>query len=144
MSDQPPIGFFVSTDKSLLDFGWITKTVLGTYFAFGRKRADFEAASVHSLCFGLYKYSGGIAGGCPQVGFARVITDHAMIGWLCDVVIDPEYRHRKLGHFLMHQIVHDPSMRGISLILATQDAHSFYRDFGFVDEGMMVRRAAPR
>jgi GNAT superfamily N-acetyltransferase len=83
-----------------------------------------ETAIANSLCFGLFR-------GAEQVGFARVVTDYATFGWLCDVFVDEQHRGRGLGKWLIETVVAHPDLASIKrLLLATSDAHELYRRYG--------------
>ena len=70
--------------------------------------------------------------GTRQIGFARVITDYATFGWICDVFVDEAERGRGIGARLMTAILEEPRLRGVRrLLLATRDAHDLYRRHGF-------------
>ena len=78
-----------------------------------------------SMNFGVYN-------GSRQIGFARVITDHATFGYLADVFIDENYRGLGLSKWLMQTIMAHPQLQGFrSWQLATRDAHGLYAQFGF-------------
>ncbi|HMK03107.1 MAG TPA: GNAT family N-acetyltransferase, partial [Ferruginibacter sp.] len=78
-----------------------------------------------SCCFGLYDKN-------KQVGFARVITDHATFGYLADVFIIEAYRGKGLSKWLMTEIMNHPDLQGFRRwMLATRDAHGLYKQFGF-------------
>jgi hypothetical protein len=57
-----------------LDVEFIYELLRQTHWARNRPRDVFERALNHSLCFGAYE-------GKRQVGFARVVTDHATFGY---------------------------------------------------------------
>ncbi|CAN5280842.1 hypothetical protein BH20ACI2_BH20ACI2_01560 [soil metagenome] len=79
----------------------------------------------NSICFGLYKID-------EQIGFARVVTDHATFAYLGDVFILTEYRGRGLSKWLLEVIVSHPELQGLRRwVLATRDAHELYRKYGF-------------
>src|SRR5712692_3570702 len=88
----------VSTDRRLLDvdvvFEYLNKR---SYLSKGIPRDVVERSIEHSLCFGLYREKPDR----KQVGFARVVTDHATFAWLCDVFVLEEYRGRGLGKLLV-------------------------------------------
>ena len=65
---------------------------------------------------------------------ARVVTDRATFGWLCDVFVDEAWRGRSLGKALMTYFKAHPELQGFRRMhLATADAHGLYRQFGFTD-----------
>ena len=107
-----------------------------TYWAGGRSAAQIEASMRHSDCYGVYPEDGD-----RLVGFARVITDQATTWYLCDVVIDPEYRHQGLGKALVGYIAARDEYARLRGFLFTRDAHGLYERFGFetADGTAMVR-----
>jgi GNAT superfamily N-acetyltransferase len=118
-------GVVVSTEKSRLQVDFVHDLLSNhAYWALGRTREVMERAIEHSLCFGVYE-------GSQQVGFARVVTDYATFGWLCDVIILESQRGRGLGKWLVECVVAHPALAGIRrLLLATRDAHGLYREYG--------------
>lgn len=79
-----------------------------------------------SMCFGLYDSDG------AQVGFARVITDYATIGYLADVFVLDEHRGRGLGVWLIDVVMLHPALQGFRVWrLGTRDAHGLYEKFGW-------------
>jgi GNAT superfamily N-acetyltransferase len=96
-----------------------------SYWAEHIPRATTERAIAHSLCFGLYR-------GDEQVGFARVVTDRATFGYLCDVFVAPEHRGAGRGKWLVSCVLEHPDLQGLRrLCLMTRDAHTLYEPFGF-------------
>src|SRR5690606_30597879 len=78
-----------------------------------------------SVCFGVF-YNG------KQIGFARVITDHASFGYLADVYILEAHRGQGLSKELMKFIMACPAFEKFRrFMLATKDAHDLYEQFGF-------------
>ena len=69
------------------------------YWALGRTRETVETAARHSLNFGVFTPDG------TQVAYARVATDHATFGWLCDVYVDRDHRGAGLGTRLTEAVV---------------------------------------
>ena len=118
-------GFTISTDKARLDFETIVAFLARAYWAQGRTREVIARSIEHSICFGMYD-------GDRQIGFARVISDGATFAYLCDVYIAEEYRGRGLGKWFMSVILAHPELQGLRRwMLATRDAHDFYRQFGW-------------
>jgi hypothetical protein len=70
----------IDTDKARLDRGLIHDFLARSHWAKGLPRAVLERALEHSLAFGLYSDG-------RQVGFARVVTDHATFAYLADVFV---------------------------------------------------------
>jgi GNAT superfamily N-acetyltransferase len=117
--------YVISTDRNRLDVEAIHDYLSRrSYWAQGRTLAAVRTSVEHSLCFGLYD-------GPRQAGFARVVTDYATFGWLCDVFVLEDYRSRGLGKWLIECVVAHPDLQGLRMfILATSDAHELYRRYG--------------
>ena len=121
-------GVRLSTDPDELDLDWLVPALSErAYWALGRPRAIVEASIRGSLCFGAYEADGG-----RQVGFARVVTDEATYGWVCDVFVDEAARGRGVGQALMTAIVTEPRLATCRLVLSTRTAAGLYARFGFV------------
>jgi N-acetylglutamate synthase-like GNAT family acetyltransferase len=96
------------------------------YWSLGRSRETVETAAQHSLNFGVFTHDG------SQVAYARVATDHATFGWLCDVYVDRAHRGRGLGNRLLEAVMETlRPMRLQRVLLATADAHEVYARIGF-------------
>jgi ribosomal protein S18 acetylase RimI-like enzyme len=119
-------GFEVSDDRARLDLGAVHRFISReSYWAAGISESLLARAIAHSLCFGAYREG-------AQVGFARVVTDRATFGYLCDVYVDREHRGRGLGKWLVACVLEHPDLQGLRRIaLMTRDAHDLYRPFGF-------------
>jgi GNAT superfamily N-acetyltransferase len=131
--------FLISTDRTLLDVDAIASFLAGAYWAQGRTRDTIERSLENSIVFGLYH-----AG--RQIGLARVITDKATFAYLADVYIDEAYRGRGLGKWLIGSLLGHPDLQGrVRWLLATRDAHAFYRPFGWqpVAAERWMERPAP-
>jgi GNAT superfamily N-acetyltransferase len=119
-------GYLISTDPSLLDRDLIHGFLRTAYWSPDVPRDVVERSIDNSLNFGLY------APGGPQVGFARMVTDHAVFGYLADVFVLEPQRRRGLGKWLVETVLAHPDLRGLRRItLGTQDAHSLYKRYGF-------------
>ena len=115
----------VTTDRSLLDLDVIHGFLSTSYWARGIPRELVARSIEHSLCFGAF------ADGA-QVGFARVITDHATFAYVCDVFVLESHRRRGVGKSLMAAIRSHPELQGLRRwTLSTRDAHGLYRQYGF-------------
>lgn len=115
----------ISTDKSKLDVNLIHNFLRHSYWAEDIPIETVRKSIENSLCFGVYE-------GASQVGFARVITDHATFGYVADVFILPEKQKRGLGKKLMAFIMDFPELQGLRRWhLLTLDAQSLYEKVGF-------------
>jgi GNAT superfamily N-acetyltransferase len=117
--------FLVTTDPARLDIDFIHGYLVRSYWAEGIPRETVERSIANALCFGVYD-------GDQQVGFARVITDHATYAYLADVFVIESHRGRGLSKFLIECIVHHPELQGLRRwTLGTRDAHELYAKYGF-------------
>ena len=117
--------FTISTDPSRLDMPVVYDFLSRSYWAKTRPREYTDAAFANSLVFGIYE-------GGRQVGMARVVTDAIIVAYLCDVFIHEDFRGRGLGKWLMESILAHPDLNHVRRwLLATDDAHGLYRQFGF-------------
>lgn len=121
-----PDAYEISTDPARLDLGAVHAYLTRSYWSAGIPRDVVERAAANSLCFGVYHATEG------QVGFARVVTDHATFAYLCDVYVLEAHRGRGLSKRLMAAISAHPDLQGLRrFMLGTKDAHGLYSQFGF-------------
>lgn len=117
----------ISADKERLDRDVIHRFLSEeAYWSRGVSREMVDRAIDNSLCFGAYGEDG------AQLGFCRVVTDHATFAWVCDVFVLSEARGRGVAKALVAAVVAHPSMQVVRrVMLATEDAHGLYERFGF-------------
>jgi GNAT superfamily N-acetyltransferase len=120
-------GFQLSDDPARFDLArahrWISQD---SYWAAGIPLETFAKACAHSLTVGAFAPDGIMA------AMARVVTDRATFGWVCDVFVDAAFRGEGLGKRLMGYLKGHPDLQGFRrLHLATRDAHGLYAQFGF-------------
>lgn len=116
--------YTLTDETARLDLAAVVALLRSTYWAAERPVEVTERSLRHSLNFGLFH-------GAEQVGFARVVTDRATVGYLCDVVIADAHRGKGLGKWLLTGILEHPELRGCRIDLFTRDAQEFYRAFDF-------------
>jgi GNAT superfamily N-acetyltransferase len=123
-------GYEISDDPARLDIDVIyTFLSESSYWSKGIPRSVVEKSIAHSLCFGVYEDS-------AQIGFARVISDHATFALLADVFVLEGHRGKGLSKWLIQAVVAHPDLQGLRrLLLLTSDAHELYRQFGFTEIG---------
>ncbi|MET8447576.1 GNAT family N-acetyltransferase [Streptomyces sp. NPDC005209] len=130
MSDAPdlPEGYEISTDPERIDIARVHEWLsTDAYWAMDRPREQHERAAEASLNFGVYDKASG-----EQVAYARVVTDHALFAWLCDVYVDPSVRGKGVGTALVGGVREHLRPYGVRrVLLATADAHGVYRKLGF-------------
>ena len=121
-----PENYFVSDEKNLLDIEMLHQFLSQCYWSKDIPLSTLTTALENSLCFGIYNNKN------QQVGFARLITDHATFAYLADVFILSEFRGIGLSKKLISTIKQHPSCQGLRrIVLATADAHELYKQYGF-------------
>jgi len=69
--------------------------------------------------------------GDTLVATARGLSDGHKSSYVMDVAVDPTWRGRGLGRFLVQRLVDHPRLRGTRVDLLTRDAGPFYEGLGF-------------
>ena len=132
--------FIISTDRSKIDIAFVHDYLCNESYWAKNIPIDIVTKSIEgSLCFAIYHHG-------DQVGFARVVTDHATFGYLADVYISEKFRGKGLAKWLMHCIIDHPQLQGFRRwMLATKDAHGLYAQFGFkpLDNPERIMRWSP-
>lgn len=116
----------ISDEKSHLDIGKIHH-FLTTESSWAKDiPLDTVRRSIaHSVCLAAYIEN-------QQVGFCRIITDHATFANLVDVIVWPEYRGHGIAAKLMAAVLQHTSVATVRrFTLATSDAHGLYAKYGF-------------
>lgn len=129
------MGDFVLTDEtSDVDVDFVESMLRTTYWAAERSREKIEGSVEKSINFSVYE-------GERQIAYARVVSDSHCFAWIADVIVDPEYRRRGIGRWMMECIMDHPDVRETTLqLLRTRDAHPLYSPFGFDTDDCMTRR----
>ena len=124
--EQTHGGFLISTNKSKLNIGMIHRYLSReSYWAKNIPLQTVKKSIEGSVCFGLYHLQ-------KQIGFARVITDGAVFGYIADVFIVEQFRGNGLSKWMMKVILDHPDLQGFRRwMLGTKDAHGLYEQFGF-------------
>lgn len=119
-------GFLFSADKQRLNVPYIHRFLSQqSYWAANIPQEIVQRSIDNSLCFGIYHEG-------RQVGFARLVTDHATFGYLGDVFVDEAYRGRGLSKQLMKYIFEAEALQGFRrIVLVTSDAQGLYSQYGF-------------
>lgn len=124
--------FLISDNKSLIQLDSVCKLFAATYWAKDRKKEAIQKSIENSLCFGIYHNE-------VQIGFARCVTDFTTVYWLCDVIVDTNYRGQGLGKELIQAITEHECLSSLYGILSTRDAHGLYEQYGFEKKELMHR-----
>src|SRR5580692_6297867 len=100
-------GYRLSDDPEAFDLarahGWIAGE---SYWAAGIPLETFRRAVAGSLTVGVFAPDGTMA------AMARVVTDRATFGWVCDVFVEASQRGAGLGKALMSYIQAHPDLQG--------------------------------
>jgi GNAT superfamily N-acetyltransferase len=115
----------LSDDQARLDIARVHNWLASSYWSPGIALDTVARAIAGSHCLGAYGQEG-------QIGFARMITDHATFAWLADVWIDEAVRGQGLGRRMVQWFLGHPDYAGLRRIgLTTLDAHGVYTPLGF-------------
>lgn len=96
-----------------------------SYWAKDIPRETVDNALRHSLCIGVFLNG-------QQIGFSRLITDYTTFAYLADVYVEPGHRGKGLSKRMMKHIMEQEFVNRLRrIVLATDDAHGLYRQFGF-------------
>lgn len=125
--------FSITDDIAALDMEFAINALHNTYWADKRPQSVIEKSISNSAVISLFD-------GTKQIGLARIISDFATFAYICDVYIDPNYRKRGLGIWLMQYIMEHPSTQVNLVMLATRDAHELYKKFGFVQSEEIAKK----
>ncbi len=119
--------FTISTDRNRFNVDVFHRYVTNdSYWAQGRRPETTRSAIANSLLFGAYAADG------TMVGAARVVTDCATFGWLCDLFVLENFRGEGLGKALVAAVREHPCLVDTKrILLATADGHGLYRQYGF-------------
>jgi GNAT superfamily N-acetyltransferase len=121
-----PGGFELDDDRLRVDLDAVHAFISGeSYWGRGRDRALVERAINGSTrVLGLYH-------GARQIGFARAVSDGAIIAYLADVYVLSDYRGRGLGLELVREMVDGGPRWDLRWLLHTTDAQGLYAKLGF-------------
>lgn len=118
--------FYISSEKEI-NIDQLMNLIKQTYWAPNRSKEAFLKAMEHSVNFGAFDEEDNL------IGYARVVTDFVTIWYLCDVIVDENYRGQGIGKMLIAAITSDERFANCSALLKTKDAHGLYKQFGFVN-----------
>ncbi|WP_299434924.1 GNAT family N-acetyltransferase [uncultured Aquimarina sp.] len=119
------MNIIISTENSRLDIDLIHQFLTNSYWAKGRTKEEVITTIEHCLNFGVYLDD-------KQIGFARLLTDYTVFGYLMDVFIIDEHRGNGYAKELVKTIIEHEKLQKIKKwMLLTADAHGLYKQFGF-------------
>lgn len=122
-SETPPLS--LTTDQQNFNFEVIFQFLSNdAYWSKDITRTELEEILKDNLCFGLFFEK-------EQIGLAILTTDFASFAYLSDVFVLEDYRGQGAGKWMLEQIVAQPELKALNLLLSTEDAQEFYEKFGF-------------
>lgn len=117
--------YTVTTDPAFFQIDAIHDFLSQSSWAPGIDAKTVSLSIENSLCFGLLDDS-------EQIGFARLVTDHATFGYLCDVYVLEEYQKMGLGRWLIECCHAHPVMSRLRrIMLVTDSAPWLYEKLGY-------------
>jgi GNAT superfamily N-acetyltransferase len=90
-------------------------------------REQVERAALNSaLVIGAFSPTG------VQIRYARVVSDKTRFTYLCDVVVDEDWRGQGVGRALVRFAIGHADLATVKMwTLSTRDAHGVYARLGF-------------
>ena len=125
----------LTDDTRQIDVDITHRLLAGTYWGIRRPLPIIVEMVKHSLCFTMLNDS-------KQIGFGRAVTDQTVFSWIADIVVDPFYRGRGLGKWMVSCITDHPLIRNTQMVLQTSDAHELYKKFGFSQNPSLMSTSA--
>ncbi|MEB6537855.1 GNAT family N-acetyltransferase [Serratia plymuthica] len=117
--------YLIDTDKSELNLAFTHAFLTTSSWASGISQETVQLSIDNSLCFGLYHHR-------QQIGFARLVTDYATFGYLCDVFVALDYQGRGLARWLMDCTLEHPLLQRLRrVMLVTGTAPWLYQKVGY-------------
>ena len=118
--------YIITTNKSLMQPYQIHKWLAeNSYWATNIPYETVKTSFDNSFCIGVL-YNG------IQIGYARLVTDYVVFGYLADVFVVEGHRGKGLSKKMMETIFGLEWVKHLRRInLATRDAHTLYEKVGF-------------
>lgn len=114
-------------NREEIDVDQVMHLLSQTYWANDRTKEVMIKAIKNSECIAIYLND-------IMVAFARIVTDYSTFFWLCDVIVDEEYRGKGLGKILITEVQKLDYFQPLLGVLATKDAFALYEKIGFEKE----------
>ncbi len=110
-------GIVLSDDRERIDMARVFDFLAQSYWANDRSQALIEQSFAHSYPYGVY------APGGVQIALTRATTDLSTFCWIGDVYVDPEWRGKGVGHWMVGAVIEHLRTFGLKrFLLATCDA----------------------
>lgn len=117
----------ITFEKDQIDVDQVHDFLKDAYWSKNIPKFTVQKAIDHSLVVGLIAEQ-------QLIGFGRLITDYATFAYLADVFVLEKYRGLGLSKIIVQQLLDRVQSKKLRrILLATNDAHGLYRQFGFQD-----------
>lgn len=84
------MNYIIATKHPLLSAKTIQHLLIQSYWAEHRPLDTIETSMQHSVCYGVISDN-------KLIGLGRIVTDHATILWICDIIVHKRYRGQGIG-----------------------------------------------
>jgi len=121
---EEAIALLITDDNDAVDLDYMATALNTTYWAEHRPYDVVEESVRNSVVLTLLD-------GDRAIGFSRIVGDGATFAWICDIYVDPTYRGRGLGVWLVECTASHPFNQVSLSMLATKDAFTLYKKFGY-------------
>ena len=129
--------YIITDEKEKMQLDVIAELLKGVYWAKSWSLDIIKKALDNSICFGVFYRE-------KQIAYARCVTDDATMYWLCDVVVEKEYRNKGIGSALVDYIVSHEKLNKLMGILSSNHSKELYKKYGFKlsSNGFMIKTAS--
>ena len=113
---------------------WVEEDIVHLYRAGRWWKEEYNPRSINDLIRGSFAFAVAIDRMSGHaIGMGRIISDGVSDGYLQDLVILPEFRHRSIGRKIVTALLEKCQDAGISWIglIAEPDTEIFYKPLGF-------------
>ncbi|MFC7679067.1 GNAT family N-acetyltransferase [Paenibacillus sp. GCM10028914] len=116
----------------------VTNTLTPEIYIELRRKVGFKQYSFEDVAMALEKtlFSVVIYDADKPVGIGRVLGDDRVVFFIKDVVVDPDYQNRSIGHdimlSLMEYIEGKACKNAYVGLMSTPNKEGFYKKFGFI------------
>lgn len=126
-----------TNEEDRTDMEKVLAMLHGTYWAGDLKMSELEERAKTSRCHAMYANAdAGDPTSAELIAWLRVITDGETMAYLCDVVVDEQWRGLGAGTALVQAAME--AQHPMDWLLHTIDAHRFYEKLGFERRGELL------